>query len=73
MISFSIDPEYDTPERLRKYAALFNAGPQWQFLTGSLANSVAIQKAFDVYRGNKMNHEPTYLCLLYTSDAADDL
>ena len=61
MISFSIDPEHDTPERLREYAGRFNAGPQWQFLTGSLANSVAIQKAFDVYRGNKMNHEPTYL------------
>ena len=68
MISFSIDPEYDTPERLRKYAALFNAGPQWQFLTGSLANSVAIQKAFDVYRGNKMNHEPTYLMKAADSD-----
>jgi len=61
MISFSIDPEHDTPERLREYAGRFNAGPQWQFLTGSLANSVAIQRAFDVYRGNKMNHEPTYL------------
>jgi protein SCO1/2 len=68
MISFSIDPEYDTPERLRKYAALFNAGPQWQFLTGSLADSVAIQKAFDVYRGNKMNHEPTYLMKAADSD-----
>jgi protein SCO1/2 len=61
MISFSIDPEHDTPERLREYAGRFNAGPQWQFLTGSLADSVAVQKAFDVYRGNKMNHEPTTL------------
>jgi len=61
MISFSIDPEHDTPVRLREYAGRFKAGPQWQFLTGSLENSVAIQKAFDVYRGNKMNHEPTTL------------
>ena len=68
MISFSIDPEYDTPERLREYAGRFNAGPQWQFLTGSLANSVAIQRAFDVYRGNKMNHEPTYLMKAADSD-----
>jgi len=68
MISFSIDPEYDTPERLREYAGRFNAGPQWQFLTGSLENSVAIQKAFDVYRGNKMNHEPTYLMKAADSD-----
>lgn len=61
MISVSIDPEYDTPERLRDYAKRFEAGPQWQFLTGSLEGSVAVQKAFDVYRGNKMNHEPTTL------------
>ena len=68
MISFSIDPEQDTPERLREYAGLFKAGPQWQFLTGSLADSVAVQKAFDVYRGNKMNHEPTTLMKAADSD-----
>ena len=69
MISFSIDPEQDTPERLREYAGRFNAGPQWQFLTGSLADSVAVQKAFDVYRGNKMNHEPTTLMKAVDSDS----
>ncbi len=61
MVSVSIDPEHDTPERLREYARRFNAGPQWQFLTGDLDDMIAIQKAFDVYRGNKMNHEPTTL------------
>jgi protein SCO1/2 len=61
MISFSIDPEYDTPERLRKYAKRFHAGPQWRFMTGELADLIAVQKAFNVYRGNKMNHEPTTL------------
>jgi protein SCO1/2 len=61
MISITIDPEYDTPARLREYAARYHAGPQWQFLTGNLEDIVAIQKAFDVYRGNKMNHEPTTL------------
>jgi len=61
MVSFSIDPEYDTPERLRVYAKQFGAGPQWQFLTGDLDSLIAVQKAFDVYRGNKMNHEPTTL------------
>lgn len=61
MISVSIDPEYDTPERLRAYAQRFEAGPQWRFLTGKLDNVVAVQRAFDVYRGNKMNHEPATL------------
>lgn len=61
MVSFSIDPEYDTPERLRAYANQYGAGSQWQFLTGDLDALIAVQKAFDVYRGNKMNHEPTTL------------
>ena len=61
MISVSIDPEYDTPERLREYAERFQAGPQWQFLTGDIEDIVAVQKSFDVYRGNKMSHEPTTL------------
>jgi protein SCO1/2 len=61
MISVSIDPEYDTPERLREYAKRYGAGPQWQFLTGDPDDIAAVQRAFDVYRGNKMSHEPTTL------------
>jgi protein SCO1 len=62
MVSISIDPEHDMPERLRKYAEQFKAKSQWHFLTGSLADIVAVQKAFNAYRGNKMRHEPfTYL------------
>jgi len=58
MVSISIDPEQDTPERLREYARKFKAGPQWLFLTGDLDRVVAVQKAFDAYSGNKMRHEP---------------
>jgi protein SCO1/2 len=58
MISISIDPEYDTPEKLRSYAERFNAGPQWQFLTGETDDIIAVEKAFDAFRGAKMNHEP---------------
>ena len=58
MVSISIDPEQDTPERLREYARKFKAGPQWMFLTGELEKIVAVQKSFDAYRGNKMRHEP---------------
>lgn len=32
--SISIDPETDTPERLKDYAKTFRAGPGWLFLTG---------------------------------------
>ncbi len=62
MLSISVDPEYDTPARLSAYAKKYGAGSQWQFYTGTLEASVAIQKAFDTYRGDKMNHPPvTYL------------
>lgn len=34
LVSFSVDPEVDTPERLRDYAARYGAGERWMFLTG---------------------------------------
>lgn len=58
MISITIDPEQDTPERLKEYAGKFKAGSNWEFLTGSIDNIVATQKIFDAYRGDKMNHIP---------------
>jgi protein SCO1 len=58
IMSISIDPEADTPERLRSYAARFGAGPEWQHYTGTVDASVAAQRAFNVYRGDKMNHTP---------------
>ncbi len=56
MVSISIDPEYDRPDQLSAYAKRFRAGPQWHFLTGSLDDSITVQKAFDADRGDKMNH-----------------
>lgn len=58
MISISIDPEHDTPEKLKEYAKKYHADEGWQFLTGDLALIVSVQKAFDAYRGDKMNHIP---------------
>ncbi|RDH88943.1 MAG: hypothetical protein DIZ77_05535 [endosymbiont of Seepiophila jonesi] len=58
MVSISIDPEYDTPERLNEYARLYGADDQWRFLTGRVEDIIAIEKAFDAYRGTKMSHEP---------------
>ncbi len=58
LVSVSLDPDYDTPARLREYAAQFHAGKSWQHYTGTIPASVAIQKAFGAWRGDKMNHEP---------------
>jgi protein SCO1/2 len=61
MVSISIDPEHDTPAVLGEYAGRFGAGPQWHFLTGALADTIAVLRAFDAYRGEKMSHEPLTL------------
>lgn len=61
LVSISIDPEQDTPARLREYALRFGAGPEWHHYTGTVGASVASQRAFDVYRGDKMSHAPVTL------------
>jgi protein SCO1/2 len=38
LVSISVDPETDTPLRLKEYAQKFHAGPGWMFLTGSKEN-----------------------------------
>lgn len=35
LVSFSVDPEHDTPEVLAEYAEAFGASARWHFLTGS--------------------------------------
>jgi protein SCO1/2 len=57
IMSFSIDPDYDSPKRLKDYAAAFHAGPNWSHYTGKRRDMIAVQKAFGAYRGDKMNHE----------------
>jgi protein SCO1/2 len=61
MISISIDPENDTPAKLKSYARNFGEGQRWRFLTGRLQDIKTVQLAFDSYRGDKMNHEPLTL------------
>jgi protein SCO1/2 len=61
LVSISIDPEEDTPGRLREYASRFHPSAQWQYYTGTVAASLTAQRAFDVYRGDKMSHTPVTL------------
>ena len=68
MISVSIDPEYDTPARLQEYAKKFQAGSQWDFITGTAEQMIQVQKAFDAYEGNKMNHRALTLIKIPGSD-----
>jgi protein SCO1/2 len=61
LMSISVDPEEDTPARLREYARKFHAGPEWQHYTGTVEASLAAQRAFNVWRGDKMSHTPITL------------
>lgn len=45
-ISMSVDPEHDTPERLKQYADAFGAGSGWFFVTGRPEDIRAINYAF---------------------------
>ncbi len=58
LVSISIDPEQDSPARLAAYARRFHAGPAWQHYTGTAEASVAVQRAFGAWRGDKMSHAP---------------
>jgi len=45
LICISVDPEYDTPERLREYAELAGADPKrWLFLTGDREEIYALAR-----------------------------
>jgi cytochrome oxidase Cu insertion factor (SCO1/SenC/PrrC family) len=48
LISISVDPANDTPERLKSYAAEFDAGPGWTFVTGSKPEVDRLLTAFGV-------------------------
>ncbi len=56
--SVTIDPEHDTVNRLAAYAKQFDAGPEWHHYTGSFDASETMQRAFDVWHGDKMDHTP---------------
>jgi protein SCO1 len=61
LVSISTDPEEDTPGRLREYAQRFGARGGWDHYTGTLEASQSAQRAFGVYRGDKMSHTPVTL------------
>ncbi len=53
-VSISIDPDYDSSDVLREYARRY--GADWTFLTGPPDDVMNTLRAFDAYRGNKVNH-----------------
>jgi cytochrome oxidase Cu insertion factor (SCO1/SenC/PrrC family) len=49
LVSFSLDPDYDTPEVLRQYAEAFGADPRrWHFLTGDRGDILEVAAAMKI-------------------------
>jgi len=46
MLSMSVDPERDTPQRLKEYSEAFQTGPGWTFVTGKPEDIRAINFKF---------------------------
>ena len=61
LISISVDPTTDTPERLRDFAAKFKAGSNWTFVTGDKAMIDSVLQALGAAVANKNDHTPMIL------------
>jgi protein SCO1/2 len=61
LISISVDPGTDTPERLRDFAAKFKAQPGWTFITGEKSEIDTLLRALGVAVADKNDHTPMIL------------
>jgi len=68
LISISVDPTVDTPERLLAFAQKYNAEPGWTFVTGSKTEIDSLLKGLGVAITNKNDHTPM---IMIGNDVAD--
>lgn len=59
LISVSVDPEGDTPEKMKNYAEMFHAQPGWTFVTGTRTSLEQIWRAFSINASVKQDHPAT--------------
>lgn len=61
LVSISVDPVNDTPERLRAWKERFHAGPGWVLLTGPKPNVDSLLKTLQMFSADKQDHTPLTL------------
>jgi protein SCO1 len=61
LISISVDPATDTPERLRAWGAQFGAKPGWTLVTGDKSELNRLLRAFGADAASPENHSPMVL------------
>jgi cytochrome oxidase Cu insertion factor (SCO1/SenC/PrrC family) len=63
LISVSVDPANDTPERLKAWGAKFRAAPGWTFVTGAKPEIDELLRALAASTASPADHSPTILIL----------
>ena len=61
LISVSVDPATDTPERMKAWGQKFGAGPGWTLVTGDRNEITHLLKALGVYTPDINDHSPLVL------------
>jgi cytochrome oxidase Cu insertion factor (SCO1/SenC/PrrC family) len=61
LISISVDPTTDVPERLKAFSTKFNAGPGWTFVTGDKQEIDLLLKSLGASIRDKNDHSPMVL------------
>jgi protein SCO1/2 len=61
LISISVDPLTDTPDRLKRWGEKFNARPGWSLITGDKAEIDKLLSALGGFVARKEDHSPTVL------------
>ncbi len=61
LISVSVDPQNDTPQRLHAWRKTFDGGPGWTLLTGKKQDVDLLLKQLGVFSADKNSHSPFIL------------
>jgi cytochrome oxidase Cu insertion factor (SCO1/SenC/PrrC family) len=61
LVSMTVDPETDTPARMKEYAQKFHAGPGWVFLTGKKENLEFALYKLGQYVEKKDDHKTIFI------------
>lgn len=61
LISVSVDPTTDTPERLKAWSRKFGQGPGWTLVTGGREDVTRLLKALGAYTASVNDHPPLVL------------
>ena len=61
LISVSVDPDVDTPARLREWAGRFDVGPRWTLVTGARREINQLLTAMNVFAPDRADHATAIL------------